>query len=118
MVITRSVHFDRRFFNAASTGLVGSGYLRGDEEVLLDNASPRGRLAFHLPGQLPPQVTVTLRGTKDISPQMRLDTVILDTDEQHLLLLWRGHVPLPTGLHDVGSVVLRAEGTVAKSGPQ
>ncbi len=106
--------FDRRFFNAASPGLVAAGYLRGDEEVLLDNASPRGRLAFRLPGQVPPQVTVTLRGTEDASPQMRLDTVILDTDEDHLLLLWRGHVTLSTGIHDVGSVLLLAQGTQTK----
>ncbi|WNG13775.1 DUF2169 domain-containing protein [Cystobacter fuscus] len=106
--------FDRRFFNAASTGLVAAGYLRGDEPVLVDNASPRGRLSFRLPGQPAPRVTITQAGAKDVTPDMRLDTVILDTDEDHLLILWRGHLALPGTLHDVRSIAIHAEGVSTK----
>src|SRR5262249_18692062 len=42
--------FDRRFFNAASPGLITPGYLRGDERVIVLNASPERRLEFELPG--------------------------------------------------------------------
>jgi hypothetical protein len=41
---------------------------------------------------------------------MRLDTVILDTDAHQVLLLWRGHVLLDEGLHDVRGIRITAEG--------
>jgi hypothetical protein len=98
--------FDRRFFNAAAPGLVAPGYLKGDEPVVLLQASPRGRLAFTLPGQPPPTVTVHLE--EATSPTMHLDTVIFDTDAHQALLLWRGFVPLDRGPHDAKSIELRS----------
>ncbi|WNG20187.1 DUF2169 domain-containing protein [Cystobacter fuscus] len=106
--------FDRRFFNAASAGLVATGYLRGDEPVLVDNASPRGRLVFRLPGQPTPKVIITQAAEKDAMPEMRLDTVVLDTDEGQLLMLWRGHLALPGTLHDVLTITIRADEGPAK----
>ena len=99
--------FDRRFFNAAPPGLVAPGYLRGDEPVAIVNASLRGALAFRLPGQPPPAVTVQLGG--DVRPRMQLDTVVLDTDSHQVLLLWRGHVLLDNGLHDVRTIAVHRE---------
>ncbi|MFP2909504.1 DUF2169 domain-containing protein [Pyxidicoccus sp. 3LFB2] len=94
--------FDRRFFNAAAPGLVAPGYLKGDEAVVLVNASPRGRLGFTLPGQAPPAITVRLGGP--MTPEVHLDTVILDMEKHQVRLLWRGHVPLDRGPHDVRSI--------------
>jgi len=102
--------FDRRFFNAAAPGLVAPGYLKGDEAVIIAGASPKGRLAFSLPGQAPPVITVELAGTEDAKPPMRLDTVILDADAGQVTLLWRGHVLLGDGLHDLRGVHVMAEG--------
>ncbi|WP_426755746.1 DUF2169 family type VI secretion system accessory protein [Myxococcus sp. Y35] len=102
--------FDRRYFNAAAPGLVAPGYLRGDEPVIIAGASPKGRLAFSLPGQAPPVVTVALEGREDATPSMHLDTVTLDTDEERVTLLWRGHVSLDEGLHDVRGLKITAEG--------
>ncbi|WP_141620704.1 DUF2169 domain-containing protein [Myxococcus sp. AB036A] len=102
--------FDRRFFNAAPSGQVAPGYLRGDEAVVIANASPRGRLAFQLPGIPPPQVTAVVAGGEDVHPEMRLDTVILDTDTHQVLLLWRAGLPLRNGPHDVRALAVRAEG--------
>ena len=96
--------FDRRFFNAAPPGLVALGYLKGNEPVTLLNASPEGRLAFSLPGQPPPAVTVRFADTEDVKPAMHLDTVILDADSRELLLLWRGHVLLREAPHEVSAV--------------
>lgn len=93
--------FDRRFFNAAPPGLVAPSYLRGNEPVTLLNASPEGRLAFSLPGQPPPAVTVQLADTEDVKPAMHLDTVILEADSRQILLLWRGHVLLREAPHEV-----------------
>ncbi len=102
--------FDRRFFNAASPGLVAPGYLRGGEPVVIKNASRRGPLSFSLPRQVVPAITVELTGAPDAKPEMPLDTVIIDTDAEQVLLLWRGHVPLTESLHEVRTVKASVDG--------
>jgi len=102
--------FDRRFFNAAAPGMVAPGYLRGDEPVVITGASPNGRLSFQLPGQEAIVVTVGLAGEEYSTPGMYLDTVILDTDATQVLLLWRGHVRLSEGVHDVREIRVTAPG--------
>jgi hypothetical protein len=97
--------FDRRFFNAASPGLITSGYLRGDERVIVLNASPEGRLDFELPRIAPPACQYELRNGKKASAATQLDTVIVNTDDRLLILIWRAHFSLRTGPHDL--VVLR-----------
>jgi hypothetical protein len=101
--------FDRRFFNAASPGLVVPGYLKGGEPVTLTHASPRGRLSFSLP-RVTPRVTVELAFSEDARPELNLDTVILDTDVHRVFLLWRASIPLQEGPHDVRGIRLEAEG--------
>jgi hypothetical protein len=105
--------FDRRFFNAASPGLIAPGYLKGDEPVLIENASPHGTLSFNLPGVPPPECRVQLVGRQDARVPMFLDTVIINTDEDQVLLLWRGHLPVRNGPHDLVSIQITAEGVVA-----
>jgi hypothetical protein len=83
--------FNRRFFNAASPGLIAPGYLQGNEPVVVANATPEGRLAFNLPGLPPPRVEVARHEQPDTWIELKLDTVILDTDVMRLFLLWRGH---------------------------
>jgi hypothetical protein len=97
--------FDRRFFNAAAPGLVASSHLKGGEPVIIANASPKGRLAFSLPRQTPPAVTIRMGGS--IAPELHLDTVILDTDAHQVLLRWRGFVLLDRGPHDVRGISIR-----------
>jgi hypothetical protein len=58
--------FDRRFFSAAAPGLTAPRYLRGDEDVVVLNATPVPRLALRLPGVPPPRCRVVLRGRRDI----------------------------------------------------
>jgi hypothetical protein len=101
--------FDRRFFNAAPPGLVATGYLRGDEPVLLVHASPQPRLSFKLPGQAPPNVQARYAYGGTHEPSMHLDTCIIDTDIERVFLLWRGHIPLRDGPEDVRSVEVDAD---------
>ncbi|MCY1031919.1 DUF2169 domain-containing protein [Corallococcus sp. BB11-1] len=101
--------FDRRFFNAASPGLVANGYLRGDEAVSLENASPAGRLGFRLPGPLALRVRVVRTADQDVWLEPRLDTLIIDTDAGRVFLLWRAQLPLQEGPHEVRSLHLRSE---------
>jgi hypothetical protein len=102
--------FDRRFFNAAAPGLVAPGYLKGDEPVIISGASSRGRLTFPLPGQAAPTLTLEVEGMGEVKPPMRLDTVILDTDAERILLLWRGQVVLAEGIHDLRDLRVTAQG--------
>jgi hypothetical protein len=93
--------FDRRFFNAASPGLIAPGYLLGNEAVVMVNASPGGRISFNLPGVPPPWCAVELRGGKEEVLQTQLDTVIINTDENLIFLLWRAHMVVRNGPQDV-----------------
>ena len=71
-------------------------------------ATPGGRIAFNLPGLLP-ECVVELRGRRRVSLTLRLDTVIVDMDDQRLTLIWRGHVPVRNRPHDVLAIDVRAE---------
>lgn len=96
--------FDARFFNSATPGLSARGHLRGDEEIIVIGATPDGRLACRLPGVPPPLCVVDLRRGRRVAVSTSLDTMIVNTDERTVVLLWRGHLPLPGGMHDVVSV--------------
>lgn len=101
--------FDRRFFNAASPGLVAPGFLRGDETVLAYGLSPEGQLSFRLPGVVPPVCRVALRDREDVSLVTNLDTVIVDLDARKLLLLWRAFTTLSDGPLDVRAIEITVE---------
>jgi hypothetical protein len=102
------VDFDRRFFNAAASGLVAPGYLRGDEDVVVLNAAPVPRLAFRLPGVPPPGCRVVLRNHTETDLRTNLDTVIVNTNEARLVLIWRAYAPVAGGPHDVAAIQVGA----------
>ena len=105
--------FDLRFFNAASPGLIAAGFLKGDEGVSIENASPRGTVSFNLPGVRPPECLVQLTGKRDKLVQTNLDSVIINTDDDLVLLIWRGFWPLMTGPHDIASIEVLDAGAAA-----
>jgi hypothetical protein len=100
--------FNRKHLNAASTGLIAPGYLRGDEPVVAVGVSPEGRLAFSLPGIVPPAVHVALADGAAQAVPMALDTVIIEPDDRRVVLLWRGNLVLRTGPHDVREIAASA----------
>jgi hypothetical protein len=102
--------FDYRFFNAASEGLIAPGYLNNNEPVMVENATPGSRLFFHLPGVPPPQCCVELRGGHNQQLQTRFDTVIINTDDMLLILIWRTNLGLKNGPEDVVSIEISGEG--------
>ncbi|MBW2690371.1 MAG: DUF2169 domain-containing protein [Deltaproteobacteria bacterium] len=102
--------FDKRFFNAAPLDQVAPGFLKADVAVEVINASPSGRISFNLPGIRPPQCRVELRGRKDHQLETRLDTVIINMDENLLFLIWRTNLVLRSGPQDVVSIEVSAEG--------
>jgi hypothetical protein len=103
--------FDRRFLNAASSGLIAPGYLKGNEPVVVVGATPEGRLTFNLPGLPPPRVQVSRKKGASEQLELRLDTVILDTDEMRLFLLWRGLLVLAREPTEVVEIEVGCEGS-------
>jgi len=101
--------FDRKFFTAASPGLVTEGFLQGGELVTVENASRRGRLRFELPERASPVCEVRRRGHNRQRLAMHLDTVIINTDEDLLLLIWRGCLAARNGPHDIVSIQIHSE---------
>lgn len=99
--------YDPRFMNAASPGLVAAGYLRGNEPVVVENASPDGRLGFSLPGVPPPDFKVALKGRSSEQGGLNLDTVIVDTDVARVYLYWRARVSLRSSPLDVFHMELK-----------
>jgi hypothetical protein len=101
--------FDPRFYSAASPGLMAPGHLRGDEPVVVVGATPEARMAFSLPGVPPPVCVVQLRGNQRRALQTTLDTLIVDADERTVTLLWRAHIGLRNGPHDIVAVEVLPE---------
>ncbi len=102
--------FDRRFFNAASPGLIAQGYLRGDEPVTVVGTTAEGRLDFNLPGVGTPLCHLELRGLRHGTLGMPLDTVIIDTDARTVTMVWRACLALRNGPHDVRAAVFHFAG--------
>jgi hypothetical protein len=97
-------NFDRKHLNAAAPGLVTPAYLRGDEQVVAAGVVPQGSLRFTLPGVPPPAVRVVFQDGPDRPLATNLDTVIIETDERRVLMLWRGFLPVPNGPTDVETI--------------
>jgi hypothetical protein len=95
---------DPRFYNAAHPDLISAERLQGDEPVLILNASPRGRLAFTLPGLPCPSGWVENMQGEAIPVPTFLDTILIDTDAHQVLLLWRGHIRLKGGLAGIAAM--------------
>ncbi len=91
--------FDERFNSAASLGLTAGNYLEGGELIEIINASENGHLKFSLPKI---SILGSLMVDVEISPiEMNLDTVVVDTDSNHLILHWRGMQNIHNVVEDV-----------------
>jgi hypothetical protein len=73
---------------------------------VVENASPLGRLGFRLPGLAPPECRIQLKAMPDARPALALDTLVVDTDDDRVALLYRGSAPLRDGPHDVVAIEL------------
>jgi hypothetical protein len=92
--------FDRRYYNAAYPSLALQGFLRGGEPVEVLNVSEEGPLRFWLP-TFQPFGSVRMKDGGIHRFGMALDTIILNTDEDRLFLIWRGSLPIDKRVHDV-----------------
>ena len=63
--------------------------VRGDEDVLLENVTPDGRLFFKLPARAP--IAELDRGRGVERRDLRLDTLVIDTEKREVSMVWRAH---------------------------
>jgi hypothetical protein len=82
--------FNPEFFCVAPPSLHARDGLKGGEPVELLNVSPDGVQRFALP-RCDLEVTVYIAGQPE-RPRMRLETVLLEPEEQRVCLTWRGAV--------------------------
>jgi len=80
--------FDRKFFNAAHPALIAPGFLNGHEVIHLTNACPSGKLSLQMPGDRP-AISIQFRYEESKRLDVKLDTVLVNTDDMTLTLLWR-----------------------------
>jgi hypothetical protein len=86
---------DRRFFNAASPGLVFDGPLSAGEQVVLQGFDPDGYIAFTLP-----QLHVVVKsyfGDRVERSLMTLGSVSFDVDSHLVTFFWHHAVPVGQG---------------------
>lgn len=83
---------DFRFFQGAARGLA-MPYLQGGENVLAENLSPGGRLAFRLPTDTPRLALDIGQGPQ--APETVMHTVMIHMEERQLDIVWRIAVPYP-----------------------
>jgi hypothetical protein len=97
---------DPRFYSAAAPGLLSPRHLTGGEQVLVEGATPQGRLQFCLPGLAPRAKLHRKHGAEELL--LRLDTVLVEPDEGRVVLVWRGAVSVHGQVHEAGTVSIES----------
>ncbi len=83
--------FDPRFLQAAPPDQIYPGSLQGGEPVRIQNGSPVGIQQFALP--VCELVAVAWKAGKAEPAPLRIESLILEPDQDRFSLLWRGAVP-------------------------
>lgn len=96
--------FDPRFYNAAAPELVTQHPLTGGEPVQITNVTPAGTLSFKLPSLAPPQCVVRRHRGDQQTLACRLDTLIVNADDNLLIVLWRGRCNLRESPHELSEI--------------
>jgi len=106
--------FDRASCNAAPPGQTLEKYLRGDEEIVLENLhAEHPTYRCDLPGL---RVRCFLRDTDPDAAEsidevrLHLDTLWVDADAEQLVLVWRGHTDVSSNeFEEIAQALIVAE---------
>jgi len=83
--------YNPSFMNSAHPDFIFDRYLAGGEDVYLHNLHPQGPINFKIPEYLLEcQVMFQSRIER---PQVNLETVLIEPDEERVSLVWRAEVP-------------------------
>ncbi len=80
--------FDERFYNSAAPGLTCLDYLSGGEPVVVIGATRDWRRSFRLP-KVSFKCTICI-DVDVLDLPVSLNTVVVDTDAEEIVLVWRG----------------------------
>ena len=97
--------FNDRFYHAAHPDLIAPAPLKGGESVEVVGCSPSGRLFFSLP-VLRPAVKVSGSALAE-SAEMKMDTLLIDTDAMKLSLIFKAAVKIHRRLMNVRLIEFR-----------
>jgi hypothetical protein len=97
------VDFDKRFFNAANPDLIYQGFLQGNEQIVVAGVSPSGAIRFSLPGVLP-ICGIEIKESEEQQIEINLVKLVIDTDENHLILVWSGSLIIPGEFQDIETI--------------
>jgi len=100
--------FDRKFFNAAHPTLMAPGFLNGNEVIHLINVCPPGKLSLQMPGD-PPQISIQFQYEESKRLDVKLDTVLVNTDEMTLTLLWRATEDVFNRIYEMEKIVVEKQ---------
>lgn len=103
--------FDDRYFQAAPPDqqVPLDQFDAGPVEVLLANLTPQGMTRFTIPHLVAPVHVFPKRGERE-DLTARLDTVVIEPDEQRFTLTWRVARPLKQSLHEIAQVLIGKKG--------
>jgi uncharacterized protein YjbI with pentapeptide repeats len=88
--------FNPNYYNAAPPDQQVAGYLRGDEEIELENLHPtHGQFLTQLPGFRVICVREDIDGRHELVPLV-IDTLSINVDSEQLVLVWRGRITVRT----------------------
>lgn len=96
--------FDERYYQSAPPDQQLDGPLSG-QQVTLTNLTADGHRSFSLPHfEVPAHIFPKRGGREDL--QARLDTVVLEPDEERLTMTWRVARPLRDSLFEIAQVLV------------
>lgn len=88
--------FDDRYFNGAHPRLVSERHFVGGEKVAIDGVRRAGQLTFTVPQRA---LDVLVRSRGRLAQHLpALDTLVIDSDQRRLVVLWRVNVPCARSL--------------------
>ena len=96
--------FDERYYQSAPEDQQIE-YLRGGEEVLLENLTPEGRTTFQLPKVRVP-VVFYRRDDDPVDLEAVIDTIVLEPNERRYMMVWRASLPLKRNMFEVEQVLV------------
>ena len=95
--------FDNRYYQAAPEDQQ-IDYLQGGEEVVLENLTPSGCLAFRLPTISVP-VVYYRRNADNHEAKAVIDTLMIEPDLDRFSITWRSSLPLHRNMFEVEQVL-------------
>ena len=96
--------FDDGYFQAAPPDQQ-MPYPQGGERVVLVNLTPEGRTTFRLPA-INLLVWFFMKSGEEKQTQAVIDTVLIEPDAGHFMVIWRSSLPLRKNMFEVVQVVI------------